>query len=74
MNIFHLHYAACECVQEAKTFNIPNVVKGEYVRKAVEVVNTSYNQSEMFTSVRFHMTFIVKFVNFIYLSHHLIHI
>ena len=37
----------------SKPFNIPNVVKGEYVRKAEEVVNTSYNQSEMFTSVRY---------------------
>ena len=49
----HVNFVACECVQEAKPFNIPNVVKGEYVRKAEEVVNTSYNQSEMFTSVRY---------------------
>ena len=38
-------------MQDGKPFNIPNVVEGEYVKKAEDVVNTSYNQSEMFTSV-----------------------
>ena len=47
----YIWFTAFECVANGNPLNIPTTITAKYVQFAEEIVNTSYTQSEKFSSV-----------------------
>ena len=49
--ISNFYFSAFESIATGKQLHIPHVISAEYVRHAENIINTSYIQSEKFSSV-----------------------